>query len=265
MSSADVLTPGSPATAEDAALARELAGATGELLLDLRDRTPPGRDREYAGDADAHAYLTRELARRRADDAVLSEEGSLDPRTRHGAHRLWIVDPLDGSSGFGRGTDEWGVHVALVIDGRLAAGAVAVPGIDALVDSATVEPVPDDPLPWDERAGKASLAVAVSRSRPPSELRTVEGAFRVRLVRRSAAGVKMLSVLRGEADAYLHSGGQYEWDNAAPMAVAMAAGLRATRIDGTEVPYGRDDPYSPDLLIARPTVHEAVLAALTRT
>jgi 3'(2'), 5'-bisphosphate nucleotidase len=257
VSAADVLTPGSPATAEDAALARELAGATGELLSALRDRTRPGRDREYTGDADAHAFLVRELARHRPDDAVLSEEGSLDPGGWRGAHRLWIVDPLDGSSGFGRGTEEWGVHVALVVDGRLAAGAVAVPGMDALVDSATVEPVPDAPLPADR-----SLAVTVSRSRPPVELRTVERAFDVRLVKRSAAGVKTLSVLRGEADVYLHSGGQYEWDNAAPMAVAMAAGLRATRIDGSEVPYGQDDPYSPDLLIARPSVHAAVLEAL---
>lgn len=259
MSAADVLTPGSPATAEDAALARELVAATGELLLELRERTPPGRDREYAGDADAHAYLTRELARRRPDDAVLSEEGSHDPARRHGAHRLWIVDPLDGSRGFGRGTDEWGVHVALVVDGRLAAGAVAVPGMDALVDSATIEHVPDDPIPVG-----GELAVTVSRSRPPVELRAVERAFDVRLVTRSAAGVKTLAVLDGEADVYLHSGGQYEWDNAAPMAVAIAAGLRATRIDGTEMPYGQDDPYSPDLLIARPTVHAAVLAALQR-
>jgi 3'(2'), 5'-bisphosphate nucleotidase len=257
VSTADVLTPGSPATAEDAALARELAGATGELLSALRARTRPGRDREYTGDADAHDFLVRELARRRPEDAVLSEEGSLDPSGWRGAHRLWIVDPLDGSSGFGRGTEEWGVHVALVVDGRLAAGAVAVPGMDALVDSATVGPVPDAPLPADR-----SLAVTVSRSRPPVELRTVERAFDVRLVKRSAAGVKMLAVLRGEADVYLHYGGQYEWDNAAPMAVAMAAGLRATRIDGSEVPYGRDDPYSPDLLIARPRVHAAVLAAL---
>jgi 3'(2'), 5'-bisphosphate nucleotidase len=262
VSAADVLIPGSPATAEDAALARELAAATGELLLELRDRTPPGRDREYAGDADAHAFLVRELARRRPEDAVLSEEGSLDPTTWHGAHRLWIVDPLDGSSGFGRGTDEWGVHVALVVDGHLAAGAVSAPGMGELVDSATVEPIPDAPLRWDAHADRASLAVTVSRSRPPIELRAVERAFRVELVRRSAAGVKMLAVLDGEADVYLHSGGQYEWDNAAPMAVAMAAGLRATRIDGTEVPYGRDDPYSPDLLIARPTVHAAVLEAL---
>ena len=263
MSAADVLTPGSPATAEDAALARELAEETGELLSALRARTRPGRDREYAGDADAHTFLTRELARRRPDDAVLSEEGSLDPGGWRGAHRLWIVDPLDGSSGFGRGTEEWGVHVALVVDGRLAAGAVAVPGMDALVDSDTVEPVPDDPLAAStEHPGRDALAVTVSRSRPPAELRAVERAFDVRLVKRSAAGVKTLAVLRGEADVYLHSGGQYEWDNAAPMAVAMAAGLRATRIDGAEVPYGQDDPYSPDLLIARPTVHAAVLAAL---
>jgi 3'(2'), 5'-bisphosphate nucleotidase len=254
VSAADTVTPGSPAYAEDAALARELADATGRLLLDLRASTPTGRDREYAGDEQAHEYLTTELARRRPDDAVLSEEGSLDPADRQG-RRLWIVDPLDGSSGFGRGTDEWGVHVALVVDGQLAAGAVAVPGRGALVDSDTVDHVPDSPV-GDE------LAVTVSRSRPPHELRAVERAFDVRLVKRSAAGVKTLAVLDGEADVYLHSGGQYEWDNAAPMAVAMAAGLIATRIDGSPVPYGQDDPYSPDLLIARPSVHAAVLAVL---
>ncbi|MFC5062897.1 inositol monophosphatase family protein [Actinomycetospora atypica] len=257
MSAADVLVPGSPATAEDAALARELADATGQLLLDLRGRTSPGREREYAGDEQAHDYVTGELARHRPDDAVLSEEGSLDPTGWRGAHRLWIVDPLDGSSGFGRGNDEWGVHVALVVDGHLAAGAVSVPGTGALVDSGTVERVPDHGVPDD-----GSLAVTVSRSRPPRELQAVERAFRVNLVKRSAAGVKMLAVLDGEADVYLHSGGQYEWDNAAPMAVAMAAGLLATRIDGSVVPYGQDDPYSPDLLIARPSVHAAVLRAL---
>jgi 3'(2'), 5'-bisphosphate nucleotidase len=249
------VTPGSPAYAEDAALARELADATGRLLLELRDSTPTGRDREYAGDERAHEFLTGELARRRPDDAVLSEEGSLDPADRQG-RRLWIVDPLDGSSGFGRGTDEWGVHVALVVDGQLAAGAVSVPGLGALVDSDTVKHIADAPV-GDE------LAVTVSRSRPPHELRAVERAFPVRLVKRSAAGVKTLAVLDGEADVYLHSGGQYEWDNAAPMAVAMAAGLVATRIDGSPVPYGQDDPYSPDLLIARPSVHAAVLAVLT--
>jgi 3'(2'), 5'-bisphosphate nucleotidase len=262
VSAADVLTPGSPATAEDAALARELADATGQLLLDLRDRTEPGREREYAGDEQAHDYVTGELARRRPDDAVLSEEGSQDPKGWHGAHRLWIVDPLDGSSGFGRGTDEWGVHVALVVDGHLAAGAVSVPATGALVDSGTVQRIPDHGVHWDEHADRGSLAVTVSRSRPPRELQAVERAFRVHLVKRSAAGVKMLAVLDGEADVYLHSGGQYEWDNAAPMAVAMAAGLLATRIDGSVVPYGQDDPYSPDLLIARPSVHAAVLAAL---
>lgn len=249
--------PGSPETAEDAALARELADATGRLLLELRDTSGPGWDREYRGDADAHDFLMRELARHRPDDAVLSEEGVQDPAVRRGAHRLWIVDPLDGSSGYGRGGDEWGVHVALVVDGRLAAGAVALPARGELLDSATVPPLPDRPLDPEH-----TLRVTVSRSRPPAELRRLAATHAVRTVPYSSVGVKTLAVLRGEVDAYLHSGGQYEWDNAAPMAVALAAGARVSRIDGRTLEFARDDPYSPDLLLARPAVHAAVLAAL---
>ena len=225
--------------------------------MDLRDRTPPGRDREYDGDAVAHEFLADALARRRPDDAVLSEEGTQDPSARRGAHRLWIVDPLDGSSGFGRGTDEWGVHVALAVDGRLAAGAVALPATGDLLDSDTVGPLADAPVEPDR-----ALTVTVSRSRPPVELRRLAETYGVRTVPRSAAGVKTVAVLRGEVDAYLHSGGQYEWDNAAPMAVALAAGARVSRIDGRTLEFARDDPYSPDLLLARPAVHAAVLAAL---
>ena len=253
----EALVPGSPATAADADLARELADETGRRLLALREATDAGRDREYRGDAEAHAFLVGELARRRPEDAVLSEEGTQDPGARRGAHRLWIVDPLDGSSGYGRGGDEWGVHVALVVDGRLAAGAVALPARGDLVDSATVPALPDRAVDPDR-----ALSVTVSRSRPPLELRRLAESYGVRTVPRSAAGVKTVAVIRGEVDAYLHSGGQYEWDNAAPMAVAQAAGVVATRLDGSPVPYGRDDPYSPDLLIARPAVHAAILAAL---
>jgi 3'(2'), 5'-bisphosphate nucleotidase len=254
-----VLLPGSPDYAEDAALARELADATGRLLLELRDGTANGRSREYAGDAEAHEFLVRELARRRPDDAVLSEEGTQDPTGRRGAHRLWIVDPLDGSSGFGRGGDEWGVHVALAVDGRLAAGAVALPARGDLVDSDTVPPLADTPVDPDR-----ALSVTVSRSRPPVELRRLAETYGVRTVPRSAAGVKTVAVIRGEVDAYLHSGGQYEWDNAAPMAVALAAGARVSRVDGRELGFGNDDPWSPDLLVARPAVHAAILAALGR-
>lgn len=249
--------PGDPSLAEDAALARELADETGHLLLSLRDDTPPGRDREYRGDAEAHDFLVGALARRRPDDAMLSEEGTQDPSGRRGAHRLWIVDPLDGSSGYGRGGDEWGVHVALVVDGALVAGAVALPARGRLADSATVAPLPDSVADLER-----GLTVTVSRSRPPAELRRLAVAFPVRTVGLSAAGVKTLAVVDGTVDAYLHSGGQFEWDNAAPAAIAQAAGARVTRIDGRPLPFGADDPYSPDLLIARPAVHKAILAAL---
>ncbi|MFC5139438.1 inositol monophosphatase family protein [Actinomycetospora rhizophila] len=250
-------TAAEPTVAEDAALARELADATGALLLELRDDTGPGRDREYRGDAEAHEFLVGALQRHRPDDAVLSEEGTQDPAPRRGAHRLWIVDPLDGSSGYGRGGDEWGVHVALVVDGALAAGAVALPARGELADSDTVATLPDTPV--DPERG---LTITVSRSRPPVELRRLAAAFPVRTVALSAAGVKTLAVVDGQVDAYLHSGGQYEWDNAAPAAVAVGAGLRVTRLDGSPLPFGADDPYSPDLLIARPAVHDAVLDVL---
>jgi len=246
-----------PTAAEDAALARELADETGALLLELRDATGPGRDREYRGDAEAHDFLVRALHRHRPTDVVLSEEGLQDPAPRRGAHRLWIVDPLDGSSGYGRGGDEWGVHVALVVDGALVAGAVALPARGELADSATVTPLPDTPV--DPERG---LTVTVSRSRPPVVLRRLAAAFPVRTRAMSAAGVKTLAVVDGTVDAYLHSGGQYEWDNAAPAAVAVGAGLRVTRLDGRPLPFGADDPYSPDLLIARPAVHQAILDVL---
>ncbi|GAA4885912.1 inositol monophosphatase family protein [Actinomycetospora straminea] len=248
-----------PTIAEDAALARELADATGALLLGLRDDTGPGRDREYRGDAEAHRFLVDALRRHRPEDAVLSEEGTQDPAPRRGAHRLWIVDPLDGSSGYGRGGDEWGVHVALVVDGALVAGAVALPARGELADSDTVAPVADSPV--DDRR---DLLVTISRSRPPVELRRLAAVLPVRTVPLSAAGVKTLAVVDGSVDAYLHSGGQYEWDNAAPAAVARGAGLRVTRLDGRPLPFGADDPYSPDLLIARPAVHEAIIEALLR-
>ncbi|WP_433037069.1 inositol monophosphatase family protein [Actinomycetospora sp. CA-053990] len=246
-----------PTVAEDAALARQLAETTGELLMTLRDDTSTGREREYRGDAEAHDYLIGALARHRPEDAVLSEEGTQDPAPRRGAHRLWIVDPLDGSSGYGRGGDEWGVHVALVVDGTLVAGAVSLPARGELADSATVRPLPDTPV--DPEAG---LSVTVSRSRPPMELRRLAAAFPVRTVAMSAAGVKTLAVVDGLVDAYLHSGGQYEWDNAAPAAVAEGAGVRVTRLDGSPLPFGADDPYSPDLLIARPAAHQAILDVL---
>ena len=77
-----------------------------------------------------------------------------------------------------------------------------------------------------------------------------------------SAGAKTMAVLRGEADVYAHGGGQYEWDSAAPVGVAAAAGCHVSRLDGSPLVYNQPDPYLPDLLVCRPELAEAVLAAI---
>ena len=235
---------------EDHRLARELADTAGRLLVDLRDRlTAEGaapaeiKDR---GDLESHELLTERLRTERPDDAVLSEEAREDDRldrARLTAGRVWIVDPLDGTREFGEGRDDWAVHVALVEDGRPTAGAVALPALGVTLatdDPPTVPPTPD------------RLRVIVSRSRPPAEALAIAAALGADVVEMGSAGAKAMAVVRGLADVYPHSGGQYEWDSCAPVAVAAAAGLHCSRLDGSPLVYNRPDPYLPDLLICRP-------------
>jgi 3'(2'), 5'-bisphosphate nucleotidase len=244
----------------DDELALALATEAGQLLLDLREAM--GFDDPVAlraaGDAHSHELLMRRFGSERPDDAVLSEEGADDP-ARLTADRVWIVDPLDGTREYGEpGRADWAVHVALWVRGPgLTAGAVALPADGDPLATLLHDGRQPTPVSYE-----GQLRIVVSRTRAPEWVAALAERFSAVTVPMGSAGAKIAAVIRGEAEVYLHSGGQYEWDNAAPMAVAMAAGLRATRIDGTEVPYGRDDPYSPDLLIARPSVHAAVLAAL---
>jgi 3'(2'), 5'-bisphosphate nucleotidase len=244
---------------DDDTLARTLATDAGALLLRLRAGAGPDADPKSlraAGDARSHGLLAEALARLRPGDAVLSEEGR-DDRRRLTADRVWIVDPLDGTREFGEpGRTDWAVHVALWEGGRLTAGAVALPGLG--VTFATDEP-PTLPPPV---AGPTRLLV--SRTRPPDFALRLAELVESELVPLGSAGAKAMAVVRGEADAYAHAGGQYEWDSAAPVAVALAAGLHASRVDGTPLRYNAEDVYQPDLLICRPELAEPLLAAIER-
>ena len=239
----------------DHALATELAAEAGSLLLLLRrELGDVGQERIRAeGDRRSHELLVRRLAELRPDDAVLSEEGA-DDQARVGAHRVWIVDPLDGTREYGEGRDDWAVHVALVVDGALAAGAVALPGL-----SQTLSTRPPPEVPQRQEGARARLAV--SRTRAPAVAAAIGRALDADLVPMGSAGFKAMAVVRGEADVYAHAGGQYEWDSAAPVAVAVAAGLHASRLDGSPLRYNRPDPWLPDLLICRPELAGIVVEA----
>ncbi len=240
--------------ATDDELARDLAAQAGRALLALRD---PGADPDELrkqGDRQSHELLMAELARHRPDDAVLSEEGKDDP-VRLAARRVWIVDPLDGTREFGEaGRSDWAVHVALWADGELVAGAVALPAVGRVLS--TAEPIQPVPAP------ASPLRLVVSRSRPPEFVRLLAAQLGAELVPLGSAGAKAASVITGDADAYVHSGGQYEWDSAAPVAVARSAGLHTSRIDGSALTYNQPSPYLPDLLVSNPAAAPALLAAI---
>jgi 3'(2'), 5'-bisphosphate nucleotidase len=251
-------TPPGPASPDDHAEAARIATRAGELLVDMRERmvaegTTTGM-LKYAGDRSAHEFIVGELAARFPADAVLSEEG-LDHRERLGAARTWIVDPLDGTREFSEyPRSDWAVHVALVVDERPVAGAVALPALGRTLS--TAEP----PVLPPRRPGPPRLLV--SRSRPPAAAMIVAQELDAELHALGSAGAKAMAVVLGDADIYAHSGGQYEWDSCAPVAVAAAAGLHVSRIDGSPLRYNQPDPYLPDLLICRPEFAEPVLAAL---
>jgi 3'(2'), 5'-bisphosphate nucleotidase len=237
----------------DHELAARLAADAGRLLLAVRDElADAGSDaRKAAGDKRSHDFLMRALAAERPDDAVLSEEGADDP-VRLRSERVWIVDPLDGTREFSEpGRDDWAVHVALWEAGELVAGAVALPaqGLTYATPEVTTPP-----------AAPGKPRIVVSRTRPPAVALTVRDALDGVLVEMGSAGAKVASVVQGLSDVYVHAGGQFEWDSAAPVAVARAAGLHTSRIDGSELAYNQPNPKLPDLVVCRPELAEAVLA-----
>jgi 3'(2'), 5'-bisphosphate nucleotidase len=240
----------------DPDLAALLARTAGERLLALRERLGDALPSELKerGDAEGQRVLAQGLAAARPRDAVLSEEAA-DDSARLSASRVWIVDPLDGTREYSEGRSDWAVHVALWQDGELTAGAVALPGLDVVLASAPAPVVPP-------RDANAPLRMAVSRSRPPAVATRVAEALGAERVELGSAGFKVAAVMRGEVDLYVHGGGQYEWDSAAPVAVARAAGLHASRLDGSPLRYNQPDPYLPDLVVCRSELAEELLGVL---
>jgi 3'(2'), 5'-bisphosphate nucleotidase len=238
---------------DDHEVAARLATEAGQLLLEVREELADATavERKAAGDKRSHDYLMEALARERPDDAVLSEEGVDDP-VRLSAQRVWIVDPLDGTREFSElGRQDWAVHVALWQSGALIAGAVALPAQGVTLST-------PDPAPPPTHTG--APRIVVSRTRPPAVALQVRDHLNGTLVEMGSAGAKVAAVIQGLADVYVHAGGQYEWDSAAPVAVARAAGLHTSRIDGSSLEYNRADPLLPDLVVCRPEYADAVLA-----
>jgi 3'(2'), 5'-bisphosphate nucleotidase len=245
-------------TAQDHREAARIASEAGRLLVALRrrmiDQGTTASMLKHAGDRGAHELIMRELTASFPGDAILSEEG-VDHRGRLSATRTWIVDPLDGTREFGEHPrSDWAVHVALVVDHRPVAGAVALPALDVTLSTAEPPVVPP------RREGPPRMIV--SRSRPPVAAMMIARALGAELIALGSAGAKAMAVVLGDADIYAHSGGQYEWDSCAPVAVATAAGLHVSRVDGSELRYNQPDPYLPDLLICRPELAKEALAAL---
>ena len=242
-------------TIHDVEVARRAAQAAAEVLLDLRAGGQfAGRALGDAGDAAAQRAIVASLAADRPDDLIFSEEAVDDPR-RLSADRVWIVDPLDGTREYGEvPRHDWAVHVALWEGGDLTVAAVALPGLGEIL---LTEPAPQLPA----RSGGA-VRVAVSRSRPPAEATAVAELLDAELVPLGSAGYKTVAVARGEVDAYVHSGGQYQWDSAAPVAVARAAGLTTCRLDGSPLIYNAPDPWLPDLVVCRPELADRILDAV---
>jgi 3'(2'), 5'-bisphosphate nucleotidase len=245
-------------TPDDHRLARDLAAQAGERLVALRAGGGDPVSLRAAGDRLAHEYLMAELARLRPADAVLSEEGR-DDEARLSADRAWIVDPLDGTREFGEpGRTDWAVHVALWERGQLTAGAVALPAQQETLS--TADPLP--PPAAGREADGARLRIVISRSRPPEFIQRLAELTSAELVPLGSAGAKVAAVVHGEFDAYVHAGGQYEWDSAAPVAVARASGLHASRIDGSELTYNQERPWMPDILVCRSELSGMLLDAI---
>ena len=245
----------------DADLAAHLAETAGRILLEVRDSGMfSAKALGKAGDQTANQFLVHALREQRGEDGLLSEEET-DNAERLSQSRVWIVDPVDGTREYGEERSDWAVHVGLAIDGQPEIGAVALPGLDltgtgqgTIVRSDQPQPIPPAP---------EKLRMVVSRTRPAAEAVAVAEKLGAELVPMGSAGAKAMAVILGQADIYLHSGGQYEWDSMAPVAVAKAHGLHCSRIDGSPLIYNQANVYLPDLLICRKEHAQQLLALIS--
>ncbi|WP_313441635.1 3'(2'),5'-bisphosphate nucleotidase CysQ [Novosphingobium sp.] len=238
------------ASLNDGDLAAHLAEVAGKILLDVRaSGLFSGKSLGKAGDQTANQFLCHALREQRPEDGLLSEEEK-DNAERLAKERVWIVDPVDGTREYGEERADWAVHVGMAVDGAPVLGAVALPGAGVVLRSDQPGEIPPAP---------EKLRMVVSRTRPAKEATGVAEEIGAELVPMGSAGAKAMAILRGEADIYLHSGGQYEWDSCAPAAVAQGWGLHVSRIDGSPLVYNQEDVYMPDLLICRKEHAELVL------
>ena len=252
-----MLTGADIAIESDHEVARHVAEIAGQALVALRDAAGTGFDPQRLrddGDRQSHELIVRLLAELRPGDAVLSEEGADDPY-RLGQRRVWIVDPLDGTREYGEtGRPDWAVHIALVEEGTPTVAAVALPASGLVLCTHPAPVLPD--------ATGGRLRLVVSRSHTPPAATEIARLLDAELIHMGSAGAKTMAVVRGDADAYVHLGGQYEWDSAAPVGVALAAGLRATRADGSPLRYNQPNPWLPDQVVCRAEHQEAILEAV---
>jgi 3'(2'), 5'-bisphosphate nucleotidase len=243
-----MLEPALLVTSADHAAARRIATLAGEYLLELR-RTP--EQAEMSHDLRTQELILAELASAFPDDPVLAEEETEPDEARVASRRAWIVDPLDGTREFGEtGRSDWAVHVALSVDGEAVVGAVALP--DRALTLSTGDGYELPPASGERR-------IVVSRSRATPDVLRLAEELELETVQMGSAGAKAMAVVLGDAEVYAHAGGQYEWDSAAPVAVAAAAGLHVSRLDGSPLRYNRPSPWLPDLLICRPELASDVL------
>ena len=233
----------------DSRLTNSLAQGCGEILKGVRNGgLLRGLSLGDAGDEAAQEWIARVLEQHRPQDGMLSEEAS-DDLARLKKDRVWIVDPLDGTKEFATGRQDWAVHIALVENGIPIPAAVGLPDLGVTFKSSDVRAV----------TGPLSKKFVVSRNRPPKVADYIAEKMGYEIVGVGSAGAKAMHVLLGDYDGYIHAGGQYEWDQAAPVGVAQAAGLHCCRLDGSEIRFNNEDTFIPDILICRPELKDEIL------
>jgi len=272
------------ASVGDHELAHKLAGSVGEQLLCVRQdwqrrSFTRGMSLAYEGDISAHNSLLKELRAARSSDAVLSEEGT-DNLSRLKSERLWVIDPLDGSSDYAYGSSEWAVHVGLAVDGVAVAGAVSLPALDLVFATGQSQGkevrgrgTQGHEAQRGQPAARANQQTVGSASQQPFKIVTARSRIHLEGVLLAneleaevfacgSAGVKAMLVVLGKVDAYVHATGLYEWDVCAPAAVAESAGLYVSDAFGEQLKFNQPHPVVNGFVVCRHELAEPIFAVL---